>query len=137
MTQQQFLSLIVVFAVILLVLVFAKKIVKFILTTVLIVCLAIYIGFITPTKLKNTKDVLNKATSLSKIENIANSSNLVRLTDNYSSVEVLVEDKWVNIEEITGVLRSSGDTCKFKYNDKIYEIKDKNLVSLFSIYSNN
>lgn len=134
LTVKQLVVIIIALAAIGLILKLAKKTIKLILSTVIIVGVLIYTGVVSPDKLADVQTVI-KDTGMSTVQNIANSSDKIKI-DNTDGTKILISDgkKWYNIEEIKKVAISDNGVSILLENGDTVEIEDKNVAKLLEIF---
>jgi len=134
LTVKQLVIIIIALAAVGLILKFAKKTIKLVLSVVVIVGVLIYTGVVSPDKIADVQTVI-KDTGMSTVQNIANSSDKIKI-DNTDGTKILISDgkEWYNIEEIEKVAISDNGVSILLESGDTVEIEDKNVAKLLEIF---
>lgn len=109
-----------------------KKTFKFILSGVLLVAGAIYIGLISPEQLEDAKNAV-KEHGKTAFVSIANKSDVVKIDEsNGFDIQVKVEGNWYSVDEITSFVKGdSGYTISV--NGQTLEVSDDGIMQVLDL----
>lgn len=129
-TQKQLIIGIMCVVVLILALALAKKVVKLIISGVVIVMLGINMGVLSPDKI----DVSNIAGQQTQLIQIAkSSSNYVKVdTKNGIKVQLKIGDKWTNVEDIAS-FKKSDDGYTVCINGESYLVTDSSVQKVLEL----
>lgn len=132
-TQSQLIVGIICLVAILFVLAFVKRLVK-ILCIVGITCVClVYFGLASPAQISDVASQVSK-TGISYYQKIASASENVKITDN--SIAVKINDNWVNVEDIQGVVSGADNVTTVILNGESYTTDDKNVIEVLRTFTN-
>lgn len=127
-TQNQIMVFIVAVVAVLAILALAKKIVKVALSVAVIVVALIYLGVASPDQLKDVSSVITKQGD-KVITQISDTSKNVKFDKSSGDIQVCIENKWVNVKDITSYTNSFGSSS-VSVNGKDYEVTDEGVKKI-------
>lgn len=130
-TQNQIMVFIVAVVAVLAILALAKKIVKVALSVAVIVVALIYLGVASPDQLKDVSSVIAKQGD-KVITQISDTSKNVKFDKSSGDIQVCIENKWVNVKDITSYTNSFGSSS-VSVNGKDYEVTDEGVKKILDL----
>lgn len=133
-TQNQLISMIIASIAVILILSFAKKVLKLVLISAVVTIALVYFGVVSPEKVKDLRAVV-KEQGVEVFNEVAELSNSVKVdtSDDDVSVQVLIEDKWYDINDISSFIKSEDGIYSVSINGKDYAVKDEGIIRILDL----
>ena len=132
-TQSQLIVGIVCIVAILFVLAFVKKVAKILCTVVILCFMLVHFGVASPAQITDVAGKISE-TGISYYQKVASASENVKITD--KSIAVKINEDWINVENIQGVVTGSEDVMTVIIDGKSYPIDDKSVIEVLKTFTN-
>lgn len=133
-TQNQLMSIIIAIIAVVLILAFTKKVIKLVLTVVVIIGALIYFGVMSPTQLKDITDVVSEK-GQGVFTQIAEVSQNVKVDTSGDDldVKIKIEDNWVSMKDVSSFIKSDDGVYSVIVNGKSYSVSDDSIKQVLDL----
>lgn len=132
-TQSQLIVCIICLVAFIFIISFVKKFAKLLCLVALVLIGLVYFGVTSPSQISDVATKMQE-TGISYYEKVSKASENIQLTDN--AVHIKVNDKWINVQNIQGVIAGSEDVTTVIIDGESYAITDKNVIEVLKTLTN-